>query len=121
MRVREVDSQNDWLFGKGQNDYLTQNNAVVQSIRTRLQSFLGDCFFDLGAGIDWFTYLGSKNQAGLTISVASIIINTENVTGLLQLSVVLNDVTRNISIRYQVQSTYSVISDTFVFDLNGSV
>lgn len=120
MRVRALDVNNDWEYGKGQNDYKTANNAVAQNIQTRLSSFLGDCFFDTGAGIDWFNLLGGKDQLALNLAVSAVILNTENVTGLLQLSIVLNDTTRNIVIRYNVQTTYSVLSGAFQYDLNGS-
>lgn len=119
MRVRALDSNGDWTYGKGQNDYLTKNRAVGQKIRTRLMSFLGDCFFDLGAGLDWFTFLGSKDQLALNLAVSSTILNTTDVTGIRQLSINLNRVTRQLTIQYQVQTTYSVLSGAFQFDLNG--
>jgi hypothetical protein len=68
-RVRQIDDDGDWLFGKGQNDYVRANTSVVQNINTRLGSFLGDCFFDLGAGIDWFNLLGTKDQVALNLSI----------------------------------------------------
>lgn len=118
MRVREIDVNHDWTFGKGQNNYLTANAAIVQNINTRLNSFLGDCFFNLGAGIDWFNLLGSKNQIGLNLSISATILNTQNVTGILQLGVDL-DVNRNLTVTYQVQTTYSTASSVFQYDLNG--
>ncbi len=36
MRVRALDVNGDFTYGKGQNDYLTGNAAVGQSIKTRL-------------------------------------------------------------------------------------
>lgn len=126
MRVRALDSFNDWTFGKGQNDYNTGQAAVVEMISTRLLSFLGDCFFDTGAGIDWFGYLGGKDQLALNLAVSATILNTpdENgnqlITGIDQLSIVLNHVTRNLSISYQATSIYSTVTATFSYDLNGS-
>ncbi len=118
-RIRAIDGDHDWLFGKGQNDYVTRTNAVVQNINTRLSSFLGDCFFDLGAGIDWFTFLGSKNQLGLNLAINATILNTANVTGMLQLSINLDPITRRLTVVYQVQTIYSTASSTFQYDLNG--
>lgn len=115
MRVRALDATGDWLFGKGQNDYVVNNAAIAQNINTRLSSFLGNCFFDLGAGIDWFNLLGAKNQTALNLAITTVILNTEGVTGLLQLSQNLN-VARNFSITYKVQTIYSTASNTFVFD-----
>lgn len=120
MIVRAIDLNGDWEFGKGQNDYKSANAAIAQSIKTRLQSFLGDCFFDTGAGLDWFTFLGGKDQLSLNLSISAVILNSEGVTGISQLFVLLNDNTRVFTVQYKAQTIYSSVSETFAFDLNGS-
>lgn len=117
MKVRALDIDHDWTFGKGQNDYLRDQKAVVQSINTRLQCFLGDCFFDQGAGIDWFTFLGGKDQLSLNLSISAVILNTEEVTAIKQLSTNLS-IVRQFSVSYQVQTTFSTISSSFEFNTN---
>lgn len=116
--VRQVDLENDWTFGKGRNDYVKNNNTVAQNIKTRLGAFIGDCYFDQGAGIDWFNLLGSKNQLPLNLSIAAVILNTPDVTGLLQLVARL-DVARRFTVQYKVQTTFSVASGTFQYSQNG--
>ncbi len=119
MRVRALEAiTRDWLFGKGQNDYLTANAAIVQNIDTRLNSFLGDCFFDLGAGIDWFNLLGGKDRITLNLSISAVILNTQDVTGILQLSSNLS-ASRIFTVQYRVQTTYSTAAGLFQFDQNG--
>jgi hypothetical protein len=119
--VRALDSNGDWLFGKSLSDYIANQSAVAQTIKTNVSSFLGDCFFDLGSGINWFVFLaGSKNQLALQLAIASTILNTTNVTGLLQLSATLNPLTRGFNIAYQVNTTYSVVTGQFSFDLGGT-
>lgn len=107
MIVRALDGTHDWTFGKGKNDYLTFNKAIGQNIDTRLFSFLGDCYFDIQAGIDWFNLIGSKNVVGLNLAVSAVILNTENVTGLLQLLLDLNRQTRKLTIQYEVTTAYT--------------
>jgi len=119
VRVRQLDANHDWTFGKGQNNYISANRAIAQNIDTRLQSFLGDCFFDQGAGIDWWNLLGEKDQITLNLSISAVILNTEFVTGILQLSVDLSE-RRLLTIRYIVQTIYSSTANTFQFDLNGT-
>lgn len=116
MIVRALDANNDWTFGKGQNDYKSGISAIAQSIQTRLSSFLGDCFFNLNAGIDWFNLLGSKNQTAIQLALSAVILNTENVTGILELSVNLDN-NRNITVKYNVQTTLSTLSSTFQYDV----
>jgi len=125
MIVRAIDSSGDWLFGKGKNDYKTKNAAIAQCIQTGVLCFLGNCFFDMGKGIDWFTYLGgSKDQAVLSLAVGTTIINVNNgqsVTGIKRLLINLDSITRKFSIAYQVQTIYSTLTDTFAYDANGLV
>jgi len=117
MRVRALDALGDWTYGKGRNNYKTGLLAVSQNIQTRLLSFLGDCFFSLDSGIDWFNLLGSKNQLAINLAVSKEILNTQDVTGLIQLGIDL-DVNRNLTITYQVQTTYSrIIRGNFIYDL----
>ena len=126
MIIRALDSNKDWTYGKGKNDYNSGNNAAQELINTRLYSFLGDCFFDMQAGIDWFNFMSSKNQIGLDLAVSATILNTpdENgnqlVTGLKQLSIVLNQDTRNITIQYSCITIFSSVTGQLSFDLNGS-
>ena len=117
MRVRALDGTHDWTFGKGRNNYLRDNAAVAQNIDTRLNSFLGDCLFDSGAGIDWFNLLGNKNRLALNLAVSAVILNTAYVSGILQLSINL-DSARNLTITYRVQTVFSRISSVFQFNAN---
>jgi hypothetical protein len=116
--TRALDSNGDWTFGSGSNNYVTGLAEVSQNIKTRLQCFLGDCFFDTGAGVDWFNLLGSKQQLNLQLAIAAVILNTQFVTGGLQLSMSYDEITRKISIVYQVQTTYSQLSNSFQYDLS---
>jgi hypothetical protein len=116
MRVRALDDDHDWLFGQSGNDYLQGNAAIAQNINTRLNSFLGNCYFDLTAGIDWFNLLGGKDQLPITLAISTTILNTDGVTGLVQLSSDLDSITRNLTVTYKVQTVYSTVSSVFVFD-----
>lgn len=103
MIVRGIDIGGDWNFGKGRNDYLSNNAAIAQSIATRLRSFLGDCFFDGTAGLDWFRLLGSKDTVALNLAVRATILNTREVTRLNELSII-NNAERNLALSYEVNT-----------------
>ena len=118
--VRALDRTHEWLFGKGKNDYVTGNQAVAQNINTRLQSFVGDCFFDLNAGIDRFNLMSNKNQVAITLAVSAVILNTPNVTSLLALSISLNDATRKLTSTYQVQTFYSKFTSSSTLSINAA-
>lgn len=116
MIVRALTGAGDWTYGKGQNDYRSSQAALSQCIQTRLTSFLGDCFFDSGAGIDWFNLLGSKNEIAINLAVSAVIINTPDsfgnfpVTRLLQLSINLTS-GRRLTISYTVNTVYTGVTN----------
>lgn len=113
--VRALDSDHDWTFGESLNNYLQGNAAIAQTINTRLSSFLGNCFFDLQTGIDWFNLLGSiNNEVALNLAISTVILNTTGVTGILQLSIAL-PTSRNFTVTYQVQTIYSTLTSNFIF------
>lgn len=113
MIVRGIDSDGNWLFGRGKNDYKKNNAAIAQMITTRLKSFLGDCFFDVTDGIDWFVLLGGKSSQAVSIAVSSVILNTEGVTALLDLSVDLSQ-TRVITIGCSVETVYGRLQNLLI-------
>lgn len=105
MIIRAIDVDGDWTFGKGANDYLSGVAAVTQDLQTRLREFLGDCFFNTQAGVDWFNLLGAKNKIALDLAVSAVILNTQNITGLVELSIVL-DKNRKITMTYSVTTVF---------------
>lgn len=109
MRVRALDSSNDWQFGKGQNDYKRNRDAVAQDIQTRLNSFLGDCFFSIASGIDWFNLLGGKSQTNVALAVSATILNTEGVKQITDFSMNLT-AGRNLTLSYKVSTFFGDIS-----------
>lgn len=117
MIFRELTTDNDWTFGKGRNNYLSGKKAVMANIKTRLQSFLGDCFFALADGIDWFTLLGSHDQISIELAISACILNTPDVTGRQALTTNLNPKTRQLTITYRVATIYGTITDDFIFDV----
>jgi hypothetical protein len=111
MIVRSIDGNNDWLFGKGKNDYKKDRSAIAQNIKTRLQSFLGDCFFALSDGIDWFNLLGSKNVLELRLAISSVILNTQGVTEIVSVNVIENNSSRTLSVQYEVNTVLGRVQD----------
>lgn len=106
MLFRNLDEVGDWTFGRGNQNYVDLNAAIGLNIRTRILSWVGDCFFDQKAGIDWVNRLGSKNQRTLLeMDLKRLIIQSNGVTGLLAFDTVLN--TRAFTANYTVQTENS--------------
>lgn len=113
MRVRSVDQDNDWNFGKGKQDYRKDQDCLAQNIKCRLQMFLGDCFFALDNGIDWFNLLGSFQIIQLQMSISALIINTEGVIEITSIDFI-NDEKRNFTIVYSVNTIFGEIQNQTV-------
>jgi hypothetical protein len=111
MIVRALDSNHDWTFGKGKNNFYSGLDAVVQSIDTRLHSFLGDCFFSTQDGIDWFHLLGGKNRIAITNAINTTILNTQGVTGVVEISINVDN-NRLMTAKYKATTVYS--TDTVI-------
>ena len=65
MRVRNIDSNNDWKFGHSNSDYVREAYAVALDIKLKIREWYQDCFFAEQNGIDWKTRLGAHNQKEL--------------------------------------------------------
>lgn len=117
MIVRTVNLDGTWSYGKGKNDYKTDKDAVAQNIATRFRSFLGDCFFAINSGLDWFNLLGAKDELALNLAISTVILNTSGVLELIVLRAT-RDAQRKLTIQYQVQTIFGVIEQTVNLDLN---
>ncbi len=113
MLFRNLDLNGDWCFGSGRENLTERNRAIGLNIRTRLLSWVGDCFFDTEAGIDWVNRLGSKNQETLLkLDVRRIILQSEGVTGVREVQVEVRN--RTFSAEYTVQTIYGKEYSDFI-------
>lgn len=103
---RAVDVANDWVLGSGVQSYATKDLAINYDVRTKLQMFLTECFFDTENGVPWFQLLGAKDKNALILSLKQVIINIEGVTEILSLDFTL-DGNRNATVRYVINTIFS--------------
>ncbi len=106
MIFRNLDETGDWLFGKGKSNYLTKVPAIAANIRTRIYSWVGDCFFAQTDGIDWYNRLGSKSQRELLeLDLRRIILQSYGVIGITEFSSQV--VGRKFTASYKVDTIFS--------------
>lgn len=117
MIIRALDNNHDWTFGAGINNYRTDLSALAEDIKTRLLCFLGDCYFDLASGIDWISYLGSRNrQEELQLEVASVILSTENVLSIENLDMDLSS-DRKIYLNYTINTSFGSLENEVQYSI----
>lgn len=106
MIFRNLTADGDWQFGQGTLNYLHDNPAIGLNVATRIRSWVGDCFFDLGAGVDWTNRLGMKNQQRLLENdLRRIILTSFGVTGINSLSLSLTQ--RHFNAQFNIQTIFS--------------
>lgn len=107
MKIRNVTAANDWLFGKGLQDYLTAQAAIALNIKTYLNLWVGNAFWSLQAGVNWRQYLDKNQEQQLLASLQTAILNRFGVTGINLLSARFDRATRQITVAYDVQTIYT--------------
>lgn len=106
MIFRNITATGDWTFGAGKNNYATQDKAIGLNIKTRLQSWVGDCFFDINAGVDWANLLGSKDKRDiLEAGIKKVILQSYGVTSIISFNTTLNS--RDFAAKYNITTIYS--------------
>jgi hypothetical protein len=108
VRVRALDSNDDWTFGKGRANYLTGTRAIAQNVKTRLRSFKNDWFLDVDHGVDWFELLGNLGtQRRLVRAVEKTVLETEGVVTVSRIEVIRIDVNRKATIEVDYKDVYN--------------
>lgn len=108
MIFRSLDSNADWTFGKGQSNYVKDNAAIALNVKTRLLSFLNDCFFDMNAGLDWFTYFGTPNQSQqITLRSKAVILQSYGVVSVNNISSNNNRQVRSLGLQYNINTIFT--------------
>ena len=108
MTIRAIDAAGDWLFGQGKQCYRVGAAAVYQDIDTALRVFLGECFFDTAAGVDWLRLIGSSDANGIVVGCRQVIASRDGVTKINSVSPTRDVATRRLSVAYDVSTKYSL-------------
>lgn len=114
MSFRNLDGNHDWVFGSGLSDYVTGNQEVGLNIKTRILSFLGDCFFAPLEGIDWWHLLEYNKRDEIENAVMTTISKTPDVISVNEVESSLN-ARRQTTLSYDITSIFSSqLTDTII-------
>ena len=108
MIFRALDQNGDWAFGNGPGSYATGVAAVALNVKTALQTFLGDAFWNATFGIDWFNLLGMRGtQDAIVAQCRAVIAACEGVTGIVSVQSQLDRVKRTLTLQFTISTVYS--------------
>ncbi|ADG20402.1 conserved hypothetical protein [Paraburkholderia atlantica] len=112
MRVRRIDESGDWTFGHGRADYADLSESVAQRVVTRLRSFRGDWFLDLGHGIPWIERMERAGERErLETDIKRQILGTAGVAAILSFDVATDGTTRHMTVSTTLRDIYGNESD----------
>lgn len=94
MSFRAVDVNGDWTFGKGVSNYLIDQAEIETNLRTRLLSWVGDCFFAPAEGVDYNNLLDIGTKSLLDVNIRRVALQTAGVLRLNSYESTINRSTR---------------------------
>lgn len=109
MIVRSLDSNHDWIFGRGINAYKKDMEALKQSIKTRLLQWKTDCFFATNEGVDWNNFLDIGRKTFLDSDIKRVILQTGGVLRISSYSSTLDSDTRSLSVSVSVDTVFGAV------------
>lgn len=123
MKIRALDSNGDWVFGQGRGSYFVGLDAIIQDIDTALHIFLGECFWDMTFGVDWFNLIGAKApiaQENIVLQCRQIISTRIGVSRINFVEVNFVNFRRELNIRYDISTIYGETTNTFTKGFNNA-
>lgn len=107
---RAIDADGDWVWGFGRSSYFRNNDAIQADIKTALQIFMGEVFWNTEFGVDWWNLIGGKNpsaQAGIILQTRTVILSVKGVAQINNVSVSFLSGTRKLSLQYSINTIFS--------------
>lgn len=123
MKIRALDSNGDWMFGQGKGSYLAGVEATIEDIDTALHILLGEAFWAMTFGVDWFNLIGGEApiaQQNIILQCRQVIISRENVTKINSVNVTFTDYRRSLRVVYDISTVFGRYTSTFIKGFNNA-
>lgn len=114
MKYRRLDSNGDYVFGQGNQDFLYDSEAVAQACVTRLKLLLGEWWEDLSSGFPlWQEILGKSGSESHIKAINDLIrrriLNTTGVKEIISFESSFNSTTRKFYYQTEINTDYTTI------------
>lgn len=119
MATWALDTNGDWIINNNISTFLTGNLEIIQNVETRIKEQIGDCFFNLQAGIDWINMpRGTEQINNLIIAIKNVIAGTNGVTSVIEINYNFNNISRALEVTANYKTIYSDLEvSQLVFDV----
>lgn len=110
MIYRKLDENGDYVFGRNQNNYIQDANAVNQAVVTRLRQLIYEWWEDLEDGIPvWQKILGNRNKQEAETIIRERIQKTKYVRSILYFKVTWDNEKRTLIVQASVDTEFGQI------------
>lgn len=108
MKVRALDKNDDWTFGRGLVNYIDGHDAIVQKVICRIRSFKNDNPLNMDENIDWIKLLGERNKSDdILREVERVTLSTDGVVKINSITHVIDYTKRTAKILLDFETIYS--------------
>lgn len=110
MIYRKLDENGDYVFGRNQNNYISDAAAVNQAVVTRLRQLIYEWWEDLEDGIPvWQKILGNRNKQEAEQIIRDRIQKTKYVKSLLSFTPTWDNEKRTLLIEASVDTEFGPV------------
>lgn len=122
MKYRKMTASGDYMFGQGSLDYISEREAVGQSVKTRLKLLLGEWWEDLEDGLPLFQVIllqrgTEEGKQTIDLLIQERILGTVHVTGINSFESEINH--RQYQANIIIDTEYGQIADTEILEVGG--
>ncbi len=117
MKYRRLDENGDYSFGNNSLDYIEDNDAIIQAIKTKLYLFYGEWWEDISLGLPMFqSILGQVSNENLRRTVILLCAEQiQSVEGVSSVdSIVVGISARKLTLDIDVTTSYGTSVNTEV-------
>jgi len=114
MIGRALNKCNDLFLENGRIGTIQAGDQVVQHVRTRLLTYLGEWFLDINAGLPYFQNIFTK-PVNLTLTESVIkneILQTPDVNKLVSFEFTFDRTKRILEIEFEAETTFGEVSSS---------
>ncbi len=110
MIYRKLDDNGDYVFGRNQNNYISDAAAVNQAVVTRLRQLIYEWWEDLEDGIPvWQKIMGNRNKQEAEQIIRERIQKTKYVRSILVFTAEWDNEKRKLSIQATIDTEFGQI------------
>lgn len=111
MHYRKLDANGDMVFGRGRDDYLSGEEAVAQSVLTRLRLWRGEWYLDTEEGTPYpAEVLGKDTEASSIAALQSRVLDTLGVKRIVEIGASHDPDMRKASISMTLDTIYGEVT-----------